>query len=71
MAIREFHVDSAPGWEQVLRKQRFTFRGHQLAAAVRDNPRRAAKELRRLGYAVNWTHEDEEPTCRWDRLTDY
>lgn len=52
MLIGEFDIERRAGCEQVLREHRSQFRDTQTAAAVRDNPQTAIRELRRLGYEI-------------------
>lgn len=46
---------SRPGWKSYLGKSREKWLDEQLRGAVADNPERAAKALRQMGYAVEWT----------------
>ena len=50
--IQELDLDRVPGWRQVVRRSRETWREVQLASAVRDNPDHAAEVLRDLGFDV-------------------
>lgn len=49
---REFAIDTADGWKNVLHQHLRKWRTIQLKAAVRDAPEAAADVLRHLGYTV-------------------
>lgn len=60
--IREFGIDTVPGWEDVISVGRISWRHIQLAAAVRDDPDTARIALSELG--------ENAPTDE-DRLAGY
>lgn len=66
--VREFGLDTNPGWEAVVRRGRNSWREKQLRAAVRDDPESAADTLRRLGYSVTWPAGRDTPVPRHDRI---
>ncbi|WP_030848706.1 hypothetical protein [Streptomyces griseus] len=53
MIVREFGVDTVPGWERVLSDGIRTWRNKQLRAAVRDAPQQAIEVLQSMGYSVS------------------
>ncbi|WP_431835752.1 hypothetical protein [Cellulomonas sp. Y8] len=52
MLVREFGLDTRPGWRAAVCAGRTRWRAVQLRAAVRDDPAGAAEALVDLGYAV-------------------
>ncbi|MEV8391205.1 MULTISPECIES: hypothetical protein [unclassified Streptomyces] len=52
MLIREFAVDTVPGWEKVIDRGVQRWRKTQLRTTVRDLPEVAAEKLRELGWSV-------------------
>lgn len=54
IVVREFGLDTVPGWESVIRAGRASWRKKQLQSAVRDDAETAADTLRHLGYQVTW-----------------
>lgn len=52
MLVREFGLDTRPGWRAAVCSGRTRWRAVQLRAAVRDDPAGAAEALGDLGYAV-------------------
>ncbi|HYQ77118.1 hypothetical protein [Cellulomonas sp.] len=52
MLVREFGLDTRPGWRAAVCAGRTRWRAVQLRAAVRDDPAAAAEALGDLGYAV-------------------
>jgi len=52
MLVREFGLDTRPGWRAAVCAGRTRWRAVQLRAAVRDDPVGAAEALGDLGYAV-------------------
>lgn len=49
---REFNIDTAPDWRNVLDESQREWRTVQMKSAARDNPEAAAEVLRDLGYTV-------------------
>jgi len=49
---REFHIDTEPGWRDVVAKHLAEWRLVQLKSAVRDAPEAAVEVLRDLGYEI-------------------
>ncbi|WP_405672673.1 hypothetical protein OG848_22055 [Streptomyces canus] len=64
---REFAIDVAPGWRDVLDEHLRTWRVLQLKAAVRDAHEEAAATLREIGYKVE-AGPDVEPQRTDQRL---
>lgn len=54
VVVREFGLDTEPGWESVILAGRRSWRKKQLQSAVRDDAETAADTLRHLGYEVTW-----------------
>jgi hypothetical protein len=52
MLVREFGLDTRPGWRAAVCAGRTRWRAVQLRAAVRDDPAGAAEALVDLGYAI-------------------
>lgn len=52
MLVREFGLDTRPGWRAAVCAGRARWRAVQLRAAVRDDPAGAAEALGDLGYTV-------------------
>lgn len=52
MLVREFGLDTRPGWRAAICAGRARWRAVQLQAAVRDDPGSAAEALAGLGYEV-------------------
>lgn len=50
--VREFAIDTQPGWRKVIEQQQREYRLLQMRTAVRDAPEDAAEVLRELGYEV-------------------
>jgi hypothetical protein len=50
--VREFAIDTVPGWQQAIEEQQREYRLVQMRTAVRDAPEHAAAVLRELGYEV-------------------
>lgn len=68
MLIVEFGIRCVDGWHDAIAESRQRFRSIQLRAAVRDAPREAARELRSLGYQVDWTGVEAEPEGAPNRM---
>ncbi|MFD5823157.1 hypothetical protein [Nesterenkonia xinjiangensis] len=60
MLITDFNVECKPGWRGSIEEGRGIFRETQTAAAVLDHPQKAAEELRRQGFSVEWTGPPKE-----------
>lgn len=60
--IREFGIDTVPGWEDVISVGRISWRHIQLVAAVRDDPDTARIALSELGENAQ---ADEDRLARY------
>jgi hypothetical protein len=70
MLIDEFGIDNAKESSNALARGRQKWRRIQTRTVVRDDPESAVTELKSLGYDVAWQHNDEEPSVRWEWLSD-
>ena len=68
IAVREFGIDTRPGWDAHVKAGRASWRDKQLRAAVRDDPETAADALRHLGYAVERSDDAPAPQRRDERV---
>lgn len=62
--ISECRAAGREGWRDEVKQGRELWRNMQTAAAVRDRPEVAIKELERLGLSVSGTLADDRPSAR-------
>ncbi|WP_225755447.1 hypothetical protein [Actinotalea sp. Marseille-Q4924] len=68
IVVREFGLDTNPGWERAVQTGRSAWREKQLRSAVRDDPESAADTLTSLGYTVSWPDGQERRPRRDERI---